>query len=362
MGILQRVHAALAGERYCPPEHLEGYKRMAQEVYVVEMEVADSEHAHARVLARAARCLQTMGDALLQDVGEEGGQGRFVASVTHEQTEVWYGRIPDLLIAARQEAAYAGSARVTLPVRLNKRVESHHACPPEHLIGLQRAADELESLLSSKIQLARGQGEPYKETILLAEEARTRRRTGDAIVGRITTGQHVPAESHEEAEESYWAALTSYFVTAQGLEDPTVLNHPAAVATRPCKLDADDVWRVTSGAAKQEIRASGEWREAERDLRELWDQHCITPEEREYEVTVEELLRSGVIHEDGYWYCCPFQSCYRVVRGPVHVIGRTVREGHVFVWEYGEDGDPGHFTQAPSFNAAPSRQYCGDDG
>ncbi|KUO97246.1 hypothetical protein [Ferroacidibacillus organovorans] len=360
MSILNRIRTILAGERYCSDEHLEGYHRIGQDVYVLEMELLDATEPHAKAIARAARCFQVMGDALLQDAREDD-QKRSVASITHEQAEVLYGRIPDLMVAARQEAAFAGSARVSLPIRLGKRVESGHTCPLEHFIGLQRAADDLESLLSSKIQLARLEGDKFKESILLAEEARTRRRTGDSTVGRLTEGKKVPADLHEEAEESYWTALSSYLLVAQGLEDPSVLSHPARVSSVKSKLDSEDRWRITSESAKREIRRSGEWQIAERDLDEFWESHRLTQEEREYEATVENLLRSGDIVENGYWYCCPFQSCYRVVQGPVHVVGHTVKQHHAFVWEYGEDGARSHFIQVESFNRADSRQYCGDE-
>ncbi|WAH37654.1 hypothetical protein [Alicyclobacillus dauci] len=363
MGLFDRIRAAVNGDRTCPPEHLESYKRLANEVYGVEVELADTKSPRSRAYLQAAKCFQVMGEALLRDAFPgSSGADTAVPMVTHEQAEVWYEQIPDLLIAARQEAAFAGSAKLPLPHRIGRRIEAGRACPTSHLAGMRRAADAIETLLEDDLRHARLEGETYKQPILLYEEARTRRQMGDAIVGTIMDGQHVPVVSHEEAEDHYWQALSNYVLIAQGLADPTLLDQRPAVHTQyqRTKLDSNDPWRVTSKIAIQEIREAGEWWQAERDLREHWDLHRITPEEREYEATVEYLVSVGNIVEEGYWFCCPFSSVYRVVRGPVYIIGRTISQGYVFTWDYGDDGAPGRFICESSFERANGREYCDD--
>lgn len=355
MGLLERIHVAFSGERICPPEHLAGYRRLGEQVYEVEVELAASEKPRVRAFVMASKGLQTMADALLKDAYDN----QSVPIVTHEQAEEWYGMLTDLMISARKEAVFEGSAAIQLPVRLGRKIESHRTCPVSHLAGMRRAADELERLLLPQLDDARRDAEKNKNALLMFEEARTRRQVGDAIVGSITRGEHVSSESHEEAEEQYWATLSTYLLITQGLTHPDILAHPSV--QRTCKLDQDDVWRITSAIAKREIRDSGELWKAERDLAELWGLHRFTESERAYENTVDDLTHEHRIREDGYWACCPFQPVYKVITGPVKVAGRTVPTGHVFVWDYGEDGELGEFITKPSFAPASSRQYCADE-
>lgn len=357
MGVFERIHAAFTGERICPPEHLSSYRRIGEQVYELEVELSGSEKPVVQAIVKSAKVLQTIADTLLQDAYDD----RPIPIVTHEQAEEWYGMLPDLMVAARKENLIDGSSDLQLPIRLGKKIESHRTCPIDHLSGMRRAADEVERLMSTSIERAKQQSDRYKDALLLCEEARTRRRIGDAVVGAITNGQHVPAESHEEAEEQYWATLSAYLLVAQGLAYPECLTKQSVRLNRLSKLDSDDVWRITSDIAKREIRQDGEWWKAERDLAELWALHRITETEREYEITVEDLVHEHKIREDGYWACCPFQPVYKVISSPVLIAGYTVPAGHVFVWNYGEDGEPGEFITKNSFAPASSREYCEDE-
>ncbi len=362
MAFLDRLRGVLSGQRLCMTEHLAGYRRLGEQVFEVEVEMNDVTNKRALVLLRVAKSLQVMGDALLQDVLQsDDTAAQPIPVMTHEQAEGWYKRIPDLLVAARQEAAFEGSAKVSLPVHIPTVHDEKVACPVSHLAGMRRAADAMENLVKDKLAFARTQGDLYKEVILLYEEARTRRQAGDAIVGSIMTGQRVSQSRHEEGEEQYGMALSAYLLIAQALENPEIMTkrvHPST--TRMSRLDSRDVFKVTSKTALREIRRSGEYTEAQADLMEMWQQHDITEIEREYENTVDELLSQGLIREDGYWYCCPFQPVYRVLNPSVHVVNFTVPQHHVFVWDYGEDGAPGRFVTKASFGRADSRHYCED--
>ncbi len=362
MTLFDRFRETFTGKRMCTLEHLSGYKRLGEQVFEVEVELVDTMNVRARVFLRAAKSLQVMGDALLRDAfPSEKRPSKPVPIVTHEQAEAWYERIPDLLIAARQESSFAGSSKIRVPILLGDREESSGTCPIEHLAGMRRAADEMENLVRDKIVFARTRADHYRRVILLYEEARTRRQSGDAIIGSIVGGQRVSSQSHEEAEEQYGSALTAYFLIAQALEDPTLLDQPPeSVGKKKSRLDSRDLFKVTSRIALREIRQSGEYTRAQVDLAELWVKHTVTDVEREYERMVEELVAAGQIEEDGYWYCCPFQPVYKVIHGPVEVIGKFIPTGHVFVWDYGEDGAPGRFITQSTFGKADSRHYCED--
>lgn len=362
MGFIDWFSRTLSGQRICTSEHLAGYKRLGEQVYEVEVELAETSSVRARILLRAAKGLQVMSDALLRDAFlSDQPPSKSVPNQTHEQAEAWYGRIPDLLIAARQEASFVGSAKVDVPIQLEVREESREGCPIEHLTGMRRAAEEMENIIKDKMMYARTKANEYKKVILLYEEARTRRQAGDAIVGSIAGRQSMSYQSHEEAEEQYSLALSAYFVIVQALEAPSLLDEfNKHKFKKNNKLDSRDLFKVTSRIAVREIRHSGEYAQAQEDLAELWRKHTITDVEREYESTVESLVATGQIEEDGYWYCCPFQPVYRVTRELVEVLGHPVPKGHVFVWDYGEDGAVGHFVTEPVFERTDSRHYCED--
>lgn len=360
MALLDRFRGILFGQRTCTPEHLASYRRLGEQVFEVEVELAETSNIRARVLLRAAKSLQVMSDALLRDAFPSDKQPfQPIPVVTHEQAEAWYGRIPDLLIAARQEAAFGGSTKVQVPIQLGRQNESREVCPAQHLAGMRRAAENMESLVKDKMGYIRTMGDKYKGVILLYEEARTRRQSGDAIVGSILSGQRMSSQSHEEGEEQYRLALSAYLLITQALEDPSLVNKSLYDETRKnSKLDARDLFKVTSHIAVREIRQSGEYAQAQVDLAELWVKHTVTEVEREYENTVDELAAAGLIEEDGYWYCCPFQPVYKVIHGPIEVIGHAIPTDHVFAWDYGEDGKPGRFITEASFGRADSRHYC----
>ncbi|MBB6669508.1 hypothetical protein [Cohnella nanjingensis] len=370
MGLFNWIRETMTGQRVCPIEHLESFKRVGEQVYALHVEMADCEAPRALAYLQAARSLQTMADALLGDAFSNFGNApKPVPIITHEQAEVWYGKLPAIMIAARQEALFEQSSAIELPIRLGQQMEGPSPCPVEHLSGLRRAAERMDEMTSQGVAAARNQGDTYKAVLLLYESARTRKQAGDAIVGSITSGRRVSPESHEDAEKQYWIALSEYLLIAQGLKAPFLFKSQppipssASFARKLCKLDSDDIWKVTSSYAKRDIRRAGEWEQAIEDLREHWATCLITDIEREYETTVEQLLEKDLIEETRYWYCCPFPSVYRVRSScsSVQILGAAIPRGHEFVYEYGDDGAEGKFISAPSFNRGAERKYCEDN-
>lgn len=364
MGIFDWIRESITGQKVCPPEHLESYKRLGEQVYGLHVELARCDMPRARAFLQAARSMQTMADALLGDAFLSVSKA--VPVITHNQADIWYGKIPDLMVATRQEAVFSDTAAIQLPIQLGQQEEGPTPCPVEHLAGLRRSAEQMDEMTAQAVESIRNQGEKFKEVILLYESAKTRKQAGDAIVGKISDGRKVSAESHEDAEEQYWMALSDYLLVTQGLEAPDLIKRQnqnisnSSFANYRCKLDSSDIWKVTSSAAREDIIQSGEYAQAVEDLEEHWGSCDITPIEREYETTVEMLLKQGLIREDGYWYCCPFPSVYKVSRKSVDVLGRIIPQGHVFVYEYGDDGAPGRFITANSFQNGVDRKYCED--
>ncbi len=99
---------------------------------------------------------------------------------------------------------------------------------------------------------------------------------------------------------------------AQALEDPSLLDQSLHGGRRKqSKLDLRDLSKVTSRIAIREIWKSREYAQAQVDLSELWIKYTVAEVERDNENTVEELAATVRIEEDGYWYCCPFNSFTR---------------------------------------------------
>ncbi|MGD8188695.1 hypothetical protein ACQCN2_01725 [Brevibacillus ginsengisoli] len=361
MGLFNWFRENVTGQKICPIEHLQSYKRLGEQVYELHVELTECENPRALAFLQAAKSLQTMADALLGDAFSGiDGKPNAVPIITHDQADVWYGLIPDLIIAARQEASFQGSSNLALPIQLGTQMEGPSPCPVEHLAGLRRAAAGMEEMVQVDIQIARTKGEEYKAAILLYEEARTRKQSGDAIVGILSEGRRVSEETHEDAEQQYWKALSSYMLVAQGLKGSDILKKENTLNRKTCKLDSKNIWKVTSQIAKSEVKRAGEWEQAEEDLTEHWEQYIMREDDRTYETTVEELLQAGKIKETSYWYCCPFPSVYQVIKTPVVILGQEIPLHHYFVYEYGDDGAPARFITNKEFGTADERKYCDD--
>lgn len=362
MDLFHKFKEMFSGGYHCPPEDLAAYRRIGEEVYGAEVELSDIKSPRALAYLRAAKCFQVMADALLFDAfSSEGTLLTPVPAMTHELAESWYNRIIELLIGARQEAMFSGGAKVYLPVLLGARVIVGGLCPVPHLTAMRRAAAELDELAQGGLERVRSQPDLFQEVLLKYEEAKGYRQMADAIVGTVMGGQKVPAKTHEIAEQRYWDSLSELLVVIQALEDPTILLTSSNEVLRTRHgLSKSDVWRVTSKLAQAHIRSSGEWDQAERDLKELWGAHHVTEKEQEYERVIEHLLQNGDVREEGYWYCCPFQAVYRVIKGPVNLDQHSIPPSHVFVWDYGEGGVIGRLVTRASFDSADSRHYCED--
>ncbi|MHB1627759.1 MAG: hypothetical protein ACYCVB_05195 [Bacilli bacterium] len=367
MTILNRFRSALSGRYVCPPDHLEGYRRIGESLYAAEAELSETASPRTRAILAAARCLRIMADALLAEVFvANGGSEQKIPVITQKQAETWYDAIPRLIAAARKETAFSGAAGTAAPLRLPSLLRGPLASPIDHLTGLRRAAQELHELIQTKIELARFEPTLYREAILRYEETRTRREQADAIARSVRNGESVlPADLHAKAEQAYASALSSYLLVAQWLEDPT-LQPAGSPARRPASAQKDQasetLWRVSSTVARRQIRRAGEGRKAEQELRQFWLNRTIPDAEREFEATVARLLAEGRIRENGYWHRCPFQSSYAVGEDPVALAGQTIPQGHSFLWMYDKDGESSHLVVRAAFHSAPFRDYRKEGG
>ena len=354
MGLLDKIHRAISGMEEDSPEHLEGYRRIGDEVYRAQVELSDAQNSRVLLLVRVAEYFQAIANALLFIPSLDSKSLASVPQVTHMVAEDWFGRIPELLIAARQEAIVPNSSTVVLPIQLGQHRHSDGTCPLSHLAGLRRATDAAFEFVTPDVSQIWVHPEQNAKILLLYEEARTRRDTADAMVGSLSEGKKLPSKSHEEAREQYWKCLRQCLLITQGLQDSTLL--PSRLGRRST-LDLEDPWKITSRLAIADIRASGEDGQVKQELRVLWARYPIRDAEHAYINTVEDLQTRGKIIENGYWYRVPFQSVYQVKSEQVEINGSIIPRGHEFVFDFGDEHDPGRFRHQASFGYSEDREH-----
>lgn len=245
MRIRDRLHhviGAALGLHHEDPvvQQIAGLRRIGGLVYGLEDEVHDREKAIREQLGpaecaaqlqrawtyyRAAEGLVTIADAFVLDAFSDPEHPKHLPQVTFVQAKEWYAKIPDLVTAVRREIAYPQSGQVPLPVLLGTRIEAPGRCPIEHLLAMQRAANQIEEVLGTRIELLRQQGAdaPIRRAVLLMAEAPTKKESADQVIGAIRRGDRVPEATHEQAESYYYdGVLRSYLYAAQELEWPGV--------------------------------------------------------------------------------------------------------------------------------------------
>ncbi|TMV50136.1 hypothetical protein FE783_11265 [Paenibacillus mesophilus] len=349
MGLLEWIRKTFTGDKNCPDEHLESYSKIGHQVFVVHAELDNCGNPLALAYLQAARSFQTMADALLGEgfPKSEGGAGP-VPPITHELADEWYGKIPELLVAARQEAAFAHTVTYPLPVVLVSPGIGTGSVPDSHLAGLRRAASEMEKLVAHDVELARLDGDLYRAAILQYEAARTHKESGDALTGSLP-GKKIAEETIQNAAAHYWKALPHYMLVAQGLKAPHLLIQNPLLSLRKSKLDSKEVWRATASTKIEDFKENGCWEREIENLRAFWKDRPITQEEREYECTVEQLLSRGQISANGQWYKIPHPISYKVEQGPVTLFNKEIPIGHEFVYEYGKTGELSQFITMKKF-------------
>lgn len=349
VGLLGWIREKLAEYKNGPEEHLESCSRISHQVFAVSAELEYCGKPLALAYLQAAKCFRTLADALLgEGFPDSAGGSRGGPAIMHELADEWYGKIPELLVAARQEAAFSYSAAYPLPVLLWTPESEAASIPESYLAGLRRAASAMDELVANEAELARLDADLFRTTILLYEAARTHKELGDALTGSLIE-REISEETIKDAAAHYWKALPNYMLVAQGLKAPQILNQYSLISFQKCKLDSKEVWRVTAPAVIEHFKENGSWESEIEKLRAFWEDRPIKQEEREYECAVEQLLSSGQIAVNGRWYKIPYPYTYRVEHGPVTLFNKDIPVGHKFVYDYGKKGEFNDFITMKEF-------------
>lgn len=330
--------------------YLKRYSEVSQQVFVVLEELRSCRNPRAHAYAQAAQGLLTIADAVLGLRFANSNQDIRLTPQIRQLADAWYKQIPELVVAARQEAVLPCTAVHILPVELNvhKQLISGNLTEA-YLSGIRRAVFGINQLVAEKVARARAEPETFKATLLLNEAARTYKKSGD-LLADSTNDRRAPKESRHDALEHYWRALPRYFLVAQGLEDPELMNQFASFKFRPCKLDSDDPWKVTSPGKITTLREQGLYESTFERLKMYWEKRGFSDHERELEWLIELLELKGDIEQDGNWSDFPYPRVYEVVAEFVILDGQRIPEGYEFVYNYGEEGKPGRLQIAKQFD------------
>src|SRR5262249_14051885 len=129
---------------------------------------------------------------------------------------------------------------VALPLTLKPRIEAEGICPVPHLQGIIGAAREVREWAAGLIaeyqyDIAQAMSAPpasiarHVQTLLgVLAQADVQLRFGTDLVGQVSE-QGATAELHEQAENSLWDALSSYFLLNQAVAYPELLAPDAAI-------------------------------------------------------------------------------------------------------------------------------------
>jgi hypothetical protein len=359
----ERIAAALA--QGAPP--WEAYRRMR----------------YALAFIRATRTHQIfVRELLAADAAFDPATVGYLPPVTYDQCNALCHRIePDLrhAVAALNDPEFTPD--VALPLPLGPRVESEEDCPATHLQGVIAAAREVREwaagLIAQYGTSVAHAGEPVPAEIaahvvaLNAQlaEADSALRFGVDLAGQASRGE-ATAELHEQAEDSLWDALETFFLLNQAVAMPELLRPPvepssAGAATakrrgasrrgrsyRDRRIHPGDLWRIASPAARVQLQGTQFGGDEMAEMCEKMG-NVLSAGAQQYLDEVETAVKSGDAYMVASMANCPFEPLYRA-RRQIEIAGATIPAGREFHWNFHR----GHIETAPRFGRTQDWQEC----
>lgn len=339
MSFISWLYNHLSPETINARKLLKRYSQVGHQVFVVLQELRDCNNPRAHAYIQAAQSLLVIADAMLGLRFANTDQDIRLTPQIRRLVDQWYRRIPELLIAARQEAVYPNTAVHDFPVELGDHLKPPHGKQSAaYLTALHRALSGMDQLLRERVNRARTDPETFKTALLLYEAARTSRQSGD-LLAASTNGKRALKQSRYDAVQHYLRALPRYFLVAQSLEDPKPINRLAASQFRTCKLDSNDPWKASGDGAKEFFQKSDLYDSTEERLSAYWENRGFSQDERVLECTIEQLEAWGLIIGNGWWTDFPYPGTYEVLAESIVIGGKRLFKGNEFVYYYGEENE-----------------------
>lgn len=325
---------------------------------------------------RAARACQVFVKALLEaDAASNPQTAGYLPHVTYDQANALCHQIQPGLqraIAALNDPAFTPD--VPLPLLLGPRVEEGPFCPLAHLQGMIAAAREIREWaagLIAQYELAvKHVDAPVPADVsshITALQSRlaqgdSQLRYGVDLVGQISQGEATP-ELHEDAENSLWDAMQTFFLINQAVAMPEALQARRVATTgmtggissrtyRDRRIRPDDLWRVAAPSARSEMRGTPFGTD---EMEEMCQKMggILSAGAGQYLDEVDAAVARGDAYIIAAMANCPFEPLYRA-RRPLNLAGSEIPAGYEFHWNFHR----GHIESSPRFGRVSNWQEC----
>ncbi|HST88052.1 MAG TPA: hypothetical protein VLJ14_06705 [Ktedonobacterales bacterium] len=338
---------------------------------------------HALAFIRAARAHQIfIRELLAADAAFDPATVGYLPPITYDQCNALCHQIhPDLqrAVAALNDPEFTPD--VALPLPLGPHVEAEdEACPVTHLQGMIAAAREVRewaagliAQYSTAVAHAAVPVPPDVSAHVTALNARLAEadsalRFGVDLVGQASRGE-ATVELHEQAEDSLWDALETFFLLNQAVAMPELLRPPVEPspssantsqkgATRRRRnyrdrhIRPDDLWPIAAPAARSQLRGT---KFGGDEMAEMCEKMggILSAGAQQYLDEVAAAVSRGDAYMIAAMANCPFEPLYRA-RRPLEIAGATIPTSHEFHWNFHR----GHIETASRFGRAQDWMEC----
>jgi hypothetical protein len=339
---------------------------------------------YALAFIRAARTHQIfVRELLAADAAFDPATVGYLPPITYDQCNALCHRIePDLrhAVAALNNPEFTPD--IVLPLPLGPHVEAEdEACPATHLQGMIAAAREVREwaagLIAQYDMAVSRANVPVPAEIAahvvalnaLLAEADSALRFGVDLAGQASRGE-ATAELHEQAEDSLWEALETFFLLNQAVAMPELLRPPVESSSsgadaprtgratrrqrsyRDRRIHPGDLWRIAAPAARVQLQGT---KFGGDEMAEMCEKMggVLSAAAQQYLDEVEAAVTSGDAYMIASMANCPFEPLYRA-RRQIEIAGATIPAGREFHWNFHR----GHIETAPRFGRAQDWMEC----
>ncbi len=338
---------------------------------------------YALAFIRTARTHQIfVRELLAADAAFDPATVGYLPPITYDQCNALCHQIhPDLqrAVAALNDPQFTPD--VALPLPFGPHIEAEdEACPVTHLQGMIAAAREVREWAAGLIAqygtaVAHAAVPVPPEvsahvTALNARlaEADSALRFGVDLVGQASQGE-ATVELHEQAEDSLWDALETFFLLNQAVAMPELLRPPVEPSPssantsqkgatqrrrnyRDRHIRPDDLWPIAAPAARSQLRGTEFGGDEMAEMCEKMG-GILSAGAQQYLDEVAAAVSRGDAYMIAAMANCPFEPLYRA-RRPLEIAGATIPTSHEFHWNFHR----GHIETASRFGRAQDWMEC----
>lgn len=375
--------------------NIQGYLRAASQIEDIWQQVDDrvvelisqgvepwkayEQMRYPLAFIRAARTYQVfVRELLAADAANDPQTVGYLPHITYDQANALSHQIQPCLqnaIAALHNVPTGAEA--ALPLVLGPRIDVEgQPCPPAHLQGMIAAAREVREWAAGLI--AQYDHAVSQSTVAVPAQISThitelqgrlqqadyQLRFSTDLVGQVTQHGATP-ELHEEAENSLWDTLQSFFLINQAVAIPGLLHArpqlPGGLQQQgPRKMYRDqrirpaDLWRVAAPSARSELRGTPFGND---EMNELCARMggILSAGAQQYLDEVEAASRRGDVQIIAAMANCPFEPLYRA-RRDLDIANTHIPASYEFHWNF----HLGRLESAQRFGRINSWQECAE--